>query len=201
LSTDWYWYLLGLTPAITSTIIGPDKVTLTIKGPYLGPYKAKAVGSNFFGKYDAYNKTIESPTLMEARDYMKTTRNNAKRHLSPKANFITRLNQSGDGLFPTRPDGTKITLLPMYADSSHKILPDIFAAIGEDANELCAKNESQGCFAASSVFSSYAEKLSKHSLFNVDIKDSLWEVQCLLICKATLTSVLCIYPEAAKVLL
>jgi hypothetical protein len=175
ISPDWYWFLLGFKPYIVSSIMGADDVKLTIKGPYLGPYKAKVTAENFFGKSTVYDKTIDYSTLKKARSYMEETRNNGKQNLDPYGNFITNLNYANARLFPTRPNRTKVTLLPMYSDSSHKILPEIFEMLGEEANKLCAKgDETAGCLAAATVFESYAEKLSGKSIFNTNISDNLW---------------------------
>ncbi len=104
---------------------------------------------------------------------MRGTRGSAG-HLDPNGEFIRRLNNI-NGLFPTRPNGTKITLLPLYSDSSHKILHEIFEMLGEEANNLCAQNDkSAGCFAAAAVFESYATEFSKHSVSKAKFSDELW---------------------------
>jgi hypothetical protein len=165
--------LLGLEVSGVLGAIGVADMKLAIKGPYLGPYNV-VISKNSLVEIEIYE--LDDSSLSEARNYMNTVRSNAKYHLSPNGGFITELNRIREGLFPTRPDGTKITLLPMYSDSSHKILPDIFAMLSEEANRLCAKNdEAAGCFAAGAVFESYAKEMSGFSVSNANISDSLWQ--------------------------
>jgi hypothetical protein len=171
ISPDAYWYLLGGVANTVSAIVGTDEVKLTIKGSYFGPYDARITTTNFFGS-KGVSVSVDPDGLKNARSYMKEVRGNAG-NLNPNGAFIKELNHANEELFPTRPDGTKITLLPMYSDSSHKILPEIFKMAGLEANEICEKNDdSKNCFAIGSVFDSYTEGFISKAEFNSN--DSLW---------------------------
>ncbi|MDR3000693.1 MAG: putative lipase [Fibromonadaceae bacterium] len=160
---------LGL--AVYSIMLGYENVAhlilgsefhLRLKGPYIGVYKPEL----FVKLYDliegAPTKLDSITTLKDFANMMKVTREFGI-FLDKDSRFIDSLsNFSQDiktGIFPLRPDGTPITLLPMYSDSAHKALPELFRLAGEEADYLCSRGEKDpNCFAVGAFLKSYVKE-------------------------------------------
>jgi pimeloyl-ACP methyl ester carboxylesterase len=171
--------ILGIWTTPTVSAVGAllTDIILEIKGPhYIGVYRAEA--------YTNWNTSVNTgvdsiTTLKEYAEKFKNVRK-AGQHLDKNSDFMRNLNYNNiDGLFPLRPDGSKIILLPMYSDSTDKILPELFEAIGEEADYLCAKgNKDPNCFDIGTVFKSYVYELTneKYSLSKPDFDKGLLDV-------------------------
>jgi len=150
-------------------------VILTIKGPYIGTYKPELT-LDLSGLWNKTKKLGDIKTMEGFKNRLAKPRNSGN-YLDKNNKFIADLNDdNADGLFPLRPDGSKITLLPMYSDSSHKILPELLKAAGEESNRLCAMGDKDpNCFAAGTVLKKYAWETERRKISNVKFDSELWK--------------------------
>lgn len=133
-------------------------VYLTVKGPYVGEYVPEVyidgVGSGSFN----VTKTLDTVKTMAsvAREARKIRKAGA--HLDANGTFMQNLGNA----YPRRPDGTNVPLRPLYSPSTKRLLADLLYSLGEEASEICAKNdESRECFAAGDYFKAYAMEMAK----------------------------------------
>jgi len=173
---EGYGAVLGLViGAVAGPIIAATTdVSLIIKGPYLGVYKPELfVDAHIWSDH----KPLGSIKTMEVFKNRLAKPRNSGKYLDKNDDFIADLNErNADGLFPLRPDGSKITLLPMYSDSSHKILPELLAAAGEESNRLCVlENKDPNCFAAGAVLKKYAWEKKGQKISNIRFGSELWK--------------------------
>jgi len=157
--------------AFISGIAAATDVTLTIKGPYLGTYVPEA----FIDVPGPWNQTKTFPsieTVAGFKDRLAKPRKSGY-YLDKNDDFMIRLNADG---FPKRPDGKKITMLPMYSDSTDKILPMLFEMAGETANKLCSQGDSDpNCFAIGVVLKNYVKNYTGYSISKPEFDKGLWD--------------------------
>ena len=150
-------------------------VYLTVKGPYVGEYVPEVyidgVGSGSFN----VTKTLDTVKTMAsvAREARKIRKAGA--HLDANGTFMQNLGNA----YPRRPDGTNVPLRPLYSPSTKRLLADLLYSLGEEASEICAKNdESRECFAAGDYFKAYAMEMAKDQgvaeISDVEFNDTLW---------------------------
>jgi hypothetical protein len=156
--------ILGVTLAAVKSL----DIVLAIKGPYLGAYKPELfidnVGSIKLGSIN---------TVAKFKDRLEKPRKSGS-HLDKNNSFIKNLN-IGD-FFPRRPDGSKITLLPMYSDSTNKIMSNLFEIAGEEAKMLCAQGDkSKDCFAIGNVLERYSETAKYYNVSKPEFDKGLWD--------------------------
>jgi pimeloyl-ACP methyl ester carboxylesterase len=183
----WPYFLLGSVYILFFDILGycdlstvnlAIDVPLTIKGPYIGVYESE-LSLGVLGK----KKLPDITTLKPFADRLGNTRKLGV-HLDKDGSFIKILSyNNGDGPFPLRPDGSKITLLPMYSDSAHWILPELFDMAGEEADRLCAteNKEDLGCFALGAAMKNLASGMGGYDIpfaeFEEDFLNILLNIQ------------------------
>lgn len=165
--------ILGLAIGAISglAIAATTDVSLTIKGPYLGVYKPE-VFIDLPGPRNQHRKLDPIETVAEFKDRLEKPRKSGN-YLDKNDNFIKDLNAAG---FPLRPDGSKITLLPMYSDSTDKIIPELLEAAGEESNKLCAMGDADpNCFAAGVALQSYIKTEKGYDISKPEFDNGLWD--------------------------
>jgi len=169
-------FFTGILGAIPSAIYGSD-IEVTMKGPYLGAYDFDIEIKQLFS--DKSLPTIKNIDLLKDMREDLIRRREEGEHLHKNSDFIKNLNND-DKTFPHFPNGSKAILLPMYSDSSHKILRDVFYSMAVEANRLCAEQKlsTEGCLGITSALSKLINKYSNNllSLSEAEINDSLWNV-------------------------
>jgi hypothetical protein len=140
---------------VASTIAGAaaaTDVTLTIKGPYLGIYKPE-VFVDVPGPFDETRKFDDIETMERFKKRLEKPRKSGG-YLYKNDEFIDKLNTEG---FPRLPNGDKITLLPMYSNSTDKIITALFEEAGEETKKLCAKegDGNQYCLAVGTLLKNF----------------------------------------------
>ncbi|MDR2999967.1 MAG: hypothetical protein LBU89_01775 [Fibromonadaceae bacterium] len=141
---------------IYTEIVSETDAYLTLKGPYIGPYEP------ILEIRSIVKKTIK-PGLIEAlSEFSEMLKDSRKaEHLYKKGPFMTRLNNNYNNFFPLRPDGSKITMLPMYSDSTHRVLPELLGEASEEADRLCSRGENNpNCFAIGLILKEYIYNMS-----------------------------------------
>jgi len=170
--------ILGVAIGAGSGYLYTDDIDVTLKitGPYLGPYKPKIYTDAFIVGEKPFKELDSITDVSVFKERLEKPRKSGD-HLGKNSDFIVNLNERNiDGLFPLHPDGSKITLLPMYSDSTNKILPELFEMAGENSDRLCAQGDiDQNCFAAGVVLKNYAYKMSGYNISDLDFDDGLWD--------------------------
>jgi len=168
--------------SIPCLVVTNTDATLKLNGSsYIGTYKP-VLDIYIAGAFKTTQKLDNIGALSGFGEILK--KSHGALYLYKKSPFMTRLNNNYNGnFFPLRPDGNKITLLPMYSDSVHGILPKLFDEASEEADRLCAKGEKDpNCFALGVVLKNYVSKMSVDKIgigFNFSepyFDDDLWEV-------------------------
>jgi len=147
-------------------------VTLEITGPYIGTYKPISYTEDLIRGKEPHEKHDSITTLSDFKYRLEKPRKSGE-HLDKNNDFMKDLNAVG---FPLRPDGSKITMLPMYSNSTDKIMPVLFEMAGETANKLCAQGDtSPNCFAAGVVLDNYAFEISNYHISKPEFDRGLWD--------------------------
>lgn len=171
---------LGILGWTFGAAISPfTDITLTVKGPYIGTYDVEI----FVDIPGPFNKTIkmEIDALENISKEAQQVRNGAK-HLDNKDDFMTNLAKSFNGnAYPLKPNGTKLTLLPLYSPSTKIFLAELIHSIVENANRICVdEDESEECFAVSLFFEQTAIQMAAKKGFTIskvedfEINSELW---------------------------
>ena len=155
-------------------------ISLKMTGPYLGKYKAK-IFVDIPGPIN-HDMEMKVDTLDSASIRIRRLRARAS-YLDNRSLFMTRLSSAFDGrAYPLKPDGTKLTLLPLYSSSTKKFLAETLHSVSENANRICVeKDEGSGCFATGLYFEKMAMKMAAKKDFvledirDVDFNDTLLE--------------------------
>jgi len=168
-------FIMGILGSVPSSIYGSD-IEVTMKGPYLGAYDFDIEIKQLFS--DKSLPTIKNIDLLkDSREDIIRRREDGK-HLYKNSDFMSNLN-NGDKIFPHLPNGNKAILLPMYSDSSNKILRDVFYSMAINASRLCAEQKlgTEGCLGVTSAIGKMVKKYSYNllSVSDADISDNLWE--------------------------
>lgn len=150
-------------------------LTLKVKGPYVGKYHP-VVYVDGVGP-EPFNTTLEFDTIMTMDAVSRKARRirKAGAHLDRAGNFMQGLGNA----YPMRPDGTNLTMRPLYSPSTRRFLAELFYSLGEEADGLCAKkDENRACFAAGDYFKAYAMKMAKGQgvadISDIEFNDTLW---------------------------
>lgn len=142
-------------------------ISLKVKGPYFGKYTAE-VFVDIPGPKN-YSMDMDIKTLDSASINIRKLRNRAF-YLDPKSLFMQNLASGFEGnSYPLRPDGTKLTLLPLYSPSAKRFLAEMIHSISEEANKICTEqDEDKSCFATGLYFEKMAMKMAAKKDFVVD---------------------------------
>jgi len=166
--------VLGLAVGVVAgpLIAATTDISLTIKGPYLGVYRPvlfiDAPGGSL---WDDRKNLSPIKTMANFKDRLEKPRKSGF-YLDKNNSFIKDLDADG---FPLRPDGSKITLLPMYSDSTNKIISELLEAAGEESNKLCALGDNDpNCFAAGAVLKNYVKTEKSYDISNPDFNKEFW---------------------------
>lgn len=144
-------------------------VNLSIKGPYLGKYKAYTAVD---GPIDSDGPSFEIDILEEVSLEARNVRNGAK-HLDKNSGFMRGLTAgpNNQGAYPRKPNGQNIDLLPLYSPRTKALLSQLLSRVAEGANELCARQDDEraGCFVIGPLFEEMAVEMASNK--NMDIEE------------------------------
>lgn len=168
-------YIFGATSSWATDL------SLKVKGPYVGKYKAE-IFVDIPGPIN-YSMDMNIKTLDSASINIRKLRNRAF-YLDKNSPFMKRLATAfNENAYPLKPDGTKLILLPLYSPSAKRFLAEIIHSISEEANKICTEqDEDKSCFAAGLYFEKIAMKMAAKKDFvvddirEVDFNDSLLQI-------------------------
>jgi hypothetical protein len=166
-------FFVGILGATVSMVRGTE-ISVNMTGPYFGPYGIDIVAEQLFSDKTVYSGEIDF--LKKQRGTIEKNREKDG-HLYEKDDFMIQLN-SGN-MYPRLPNGNDAVLLPMYSDSSHKILPEALYSMATEAAEVCARQKylKANCSISANIvlgrLNEYINKISKNSVSEADFSDEL----------------------------
>lgn len=168
---EWYKNMFavaygGWVAAFDLTSVGSilglnTKVSMKIKGNYLGDYETETLKDVPLMDDASDNKTIELSDLKNIRD-LAWEMHRSGQHLGMRSSFIANLN-----FYPTLPNGNRLVLQPMYSYDMSGLKPYFLGQIQENAMEFCTGDEDSKnfCVDALQILGEYVK-----SSENVDLK-------------------------------
>jgi len=150
------------------TAIAADNISVHTKGPYLGPY---SVSLDIAGDYTNLGH-FDATAIRNLRNQL-AAEDAQVAYLGPTSPFVGVLTQSG---FPSRPNGTSVTTLPMYSDNTKAMVPMVMTQLGFGADQLCASGSSgPGCLSVGGILRNYANKyLGMDAISNISTSGELF---------------------------
>jgi len=148
-------------------------VYLKIKGPYFGPYRVEVTTDK---PWPLDNSTTVDTLLGPAgfAEKLELGRQGAS-HLDPVNQYIKNLKGSNGSGYPIHPDGSKVTMLPLFSEDMRPLLGSILGQLANDEDKLCAeKSKEAGCFAAGDLLRSYVNKSKGYNISDIDFNDEMW---------------------------
>ena|GEM_PF-821680 len=165
----------GPVGALVGAIGGPfTDVSVKLIGPYLGPYTAK-LEYDVPGPFNSSDTKSVPDELAGMRASLTKARVQTS-YLGWGSNFIRDLKTTG---FPTRPDGSKLVMLPLYSDSTGAMVSALLGQISKGATKFCDQEypTEAGCFSlgdeANKLAKEYGSGTGVQGVSGVNINDSL----------------------------